>query len=250
MNSSNFPDAPKSLALTRPSGIAHERYYQQCSRPRSTRISRRTRPTRSGSPVPDFSPDTTTSNDGEDSGAATGFSIANEYDYFESSIWQRTGSGKSLRIAINGENTINTPATASIAISGMARVGQTLTSTTSDLVDPNGLPANASDYSLQWIRIDGPTQTPISGATGLSYTLVAADAGKRLKVRVSFTDGLDFAEMHRQRGDHDQGDDAARDLPNAFSLPTGRAEAWTRDRDGGGANGRFFHGCSRIQRRR
>ena len=43
-------------------------------------------------------------------------------------------------------------------------------------------------FSYQWIRNDGGTDTDISGATGSSYTVAVGDAGKAIKVRVSFTD--------------------------------------------------------------
>ena len=48
---------------------------------------------------------------------------------------------------------------------------------------------NAS-FGYQWMRTD----TDIQGATGSSYTAVDADEGKRLKVRVSFTDDAGNAE--------------------------------------------------------
>ena len=43
-------------------------------------------------------------------------------------------------------------------------------------------------YSYQWISNDGSSDTDIEDATGSSYTLVAADEGNTIKVRVSFTD--------------------------------------------------------------
>ena len=49
----------------------------------------------------------TTSADNEDSGAAAGWTIADEYDFFASGRWQKSTSGMSLRIEINGENRIN-----------------------------------------------------------------------------------------------------------------------------------------------
>ena len=43
-------------------------------------------------------------------------------------------------------------------------------------------------YTYQWIRVDGTNESNIAGATGSSYTLVGADEGKGIRVRVSFTD--------------------------------------------------------------
>ena len=83
-------------------------------------------------------------------------------------------------------STSNTPATGAPAITGTARVGETLTASTSGIADADGL-TNAT-FSYQWLRNDGTTDTTISGATSSSYTLVDADKGKTIKVRVSFTD--------------------------------------------------------------
>ena len=77
-------------------------------------------------------------------------------------------------------------------ISGTAQVGQTLTADTTGIYDDDGL-ANVS-YSYQWIRSDNGTDTVIAGETDSTYTLVAADMGKTLKVRVSFTDDADNNE--------------------------------------------------------
>ena len=166
-----------------------------------------------------------TNSDNEDTGGATGWSIRNNHHILNNSDrWVSAGSG-SMRIAINGEVATNTPATGSISISGTARVGETLTGMANNLADLNGLPENSTDYSLQWVRIDGTTQTPISGATSNSYTLVAADADKRVKFRVSFTDGLGFAETI------ESAEIAIRAMmPPAtcptYSTPTGQTQVW------------------------
>ena len=80
----------------------------------------------------------------------------------------------------------NAPATGSPTISGMAQLGETLTGSTSGIADTDGL-TNVT-YSYQWIRNDGSSDSDIAGATGPSYTLVDADEGKTLKVKVSFAD--------------------------------------------------------------
>ncbi len=56
--------------------------------------------------------------------------------------------------------------------------------------DPNDLSCESVGvgYEFQWIRVDGNTETDIDGATGREYRVQRADLGKRLKVRVSFTD--------------------------------------------------------------
>ena len=76
----------------------------------------------------------------------------------------------------------NTPATGAPAISGTARVGETLTASKSGIADADGL-VNVS-FSYQWLADDAD----IAGATGTTYTLTDADQGKAIKVRVSFDD--------------------------------------------------------------
>ena len=94
---------------------------------------------------------------------------------------------------------INAPATGKPEISDTAEVGQTLTANTGDIEDPDGK-TNAENgdagyaYTHQWIRVDGATETAIPGATSKTYTLVQADAGKRLKVKVSFKDDAGNSE--------------------------------------------------------
>ena len=43
-------------------------------------------------------------------------------------------------------------------------------------------------FSYQWVANDGGTDTDISGETDATYTLVADDEGKTIKVKVTFTD--------------------------------------------------------------
>ena len=76
----------------------------------------------------------------------------------------------------------NTPATGAPTITGAAQVGGSLTADTTGISDDDGLD-NAA-FAYQWLAADAE----INGATASSYTLVAADAGKAIKVRVSFAD--------------------------------------------------------------
>ena len=94
-----------------------------------------------------------------------------------------TTNNCSGRVTVTATNHL---ATGAPAISGTAQVGQTLTADLSGVADVDGL-ANVS-YSYQWISNDGASDTDIAGATDSTYTLVAADQGNTIKVRVSFTD--------------------------------------------------------------
>ena len=71
-------------------------------------------------------------------------------------------------------------------IGGNPTVGATLTASTEGISDPDGIDREA--FSYQWIRVDGSTETEISGATSRTYTPTGSDSGKRVKVVVSFTD--------------------------------------------------------------
>ena len=83
----------------------------------------------------------------------------------------------------------NSPATGAPTINGAAEIGETLTVSTSGIQDANGL--SGATFSYQWL---GSRDTEIQGATNATYTLVAADEGKAIKVRVSFTDDRGNAE--------------------------------------------------------
>ena len=86
----------------------------------------------------------------------------------------------------------NTPATGALTIAGTAQVGKTLTAETSGIADADGL--GNPNFEYQWISCGGPTDVCILGATNSTYTLVADDAGKTIKVLVSFTDDAGHSE--------------------------------------------------------
>jgi hypothetical protein len=82
--------------------------------------------------------------------------------------------------------------TAKPAISGTPTVGQTLTAS-------NGTWSNApTSYAYQWLRCNGGGNSCVSVANGTqqTYTLVGADAGRTMRVRVTATnaDGSASAE--------------------------------------------------------
>ena len=105
------------------------------------------------------------------------------------------GAGLSERSDYFGANTPpepepepepNNPATGEPAISGTARVGETLTADTSGIADADGL--SGATFSYQWVAADGTADTDIPNATVSTYTLGTSDDGKTIKVRVTFTD--------------------------------------------------------------
>ncbi len=96
---------------------------------------------------------------------------------------------------------VNSPATGNPVIEGPAIEGERLTASTmtpegtSRIMDINGL--TGVDYQYQWERatIGQTNWTDISGATGNTYDLIAADVGRMIRVLISFVDDDGFPEM-------------------------------------------------------
>lgn len=105
--------------------------------------------------------------------------IANNGESFE---WTNGGSGDTLTtiptVEASGFDFAKAPLAGSVSISGTAQIGQVLIATPSiTSVDPGEL-------TYKWYR--GDSTTPISGATGNTYTPSSAeDVGKTIKVEVS-----------------------------------------------------------------
>ena len=87
----------------------------------------------------------------------------------------------------------NTAATGKPTITGTAQVGGTLTAGIGTIADDtDGLPATfPDDYTFQWVRVDsdGMSNPEDIGTDSGTYMPEAADVGKRIRVKVSFTDG-------------------------------------------------------------
>ena len=94
-----------------------------------------------------------------------------------------------VRIAKSGPVVV-TPAnalpTGLPAITGTPQVGETLTASVSAIEDADGL--DDATFAYQWLANDGTDDSEIAGATGTTYEVAPAEAGKSLKVRVTFTD--------------------------------------------------------------
>lgn len=118
---------------------------------------------------------------------AEGYYFPDDYDTFVSAKGIQVQRLNSRQLRVYGtpsDNvTITLPAASellkgSVTISGTPKVGQTLTATAT--ID--GLVGN---MVYQWYYSNGATSTLISGATGSTYVLTAADLGKYIYVRVS-----------------------------------------------------------------
>ena len=121
-----------------------------------------------------------------------GLTDGEEYDVRVIASKDATESAPSKEASATPQETTpptpNSPATGAPTISGTAQVGETLTADTSGIADSDGL-ANAT-FGYQWLA----DATAIEGARGSTYTLTDSEAGKAIKVRVSFTDDADNPE--------------------------------------------------------
>ena len=88
-------------------------------------------------------------------------------------------------------------ATGEPLMQGRFAVGETLTAHPNSIADPDGL--NEPEYTYQWVLLikellDLGIELEIQGATDRTYTVTGVAAGRRLKVRVSFSDAAGGAE--------------------------------------------------------
>ena len=120
-------------------------------------------------------------------------SLANKWDYNPGELppdllWLE---GQEVRISLVLGSF---PAEGAVTISGTAQVGQTLTADPSGITDTDGL--TTATYTYQWLRVDadGVSNETNIGANAATYTPVAADVGKQIKVQVSFTDDRGHVE--------------------------------------------------------
>ncbi len=122
--------------------------------------------------------------------------VPGAFDEFSGYRWNvgfnwPAGIERTLRLSLPANNV----ATGEPAVTGTAQAGQELTAVTTGIMDTDGL--TDVDFTYQWLRVDADgTSNPvdITDANAATYTLTAADAGKKIKVQVSFTDELSGEE--------------------------------------------------------
>ncbi len=153
--------------------------------------------------------------------------------------------GQEVAFELAAAATANNAATGAPAITGTATVGQTLTAGQGNIADVDGLPAGTfpDDYSFQWVRVDSDgTNNPTDiGTDSRTYDLVAADAGKKIKVEVSFTDDESNAEELTSDA-YPSGTTTVAALPPPLDLPPGGGEVqadWSLIPSGLGAGDDF-----------
>ena len=132
----------------------------------------------------------TAPNNTADVGAAMGWSIGNALRKLDIRSASWLSSIVRIFFAVKG-TAPNTAAMGAPTITGTAQVGETLTAVTTGITDADGL--TSPTYTYQWIRVDG-TEADIAGENSSTYTLVNADLGKTIKVKVSFDDDASNTE--------------------------------------------------------
>ena len=98
-------------------------------------------------------------------------------------------------LALAGQAAANNAATGAPAVSGNPQVGQAVVVWTGSILDGDGL--TDPGWRYQWMRVDadGFSNPTDIGTDSSTYTLVDADEGRKIKVRVTFTDDADNVEV-------------------------------------------------------
>ena len=126
---------------------------------------------------------------------------ANTLGLQQAQVGKRVRATATYTDALGSNETVASGATAVIAnvndvgvatITGTPVQGQALTAT---VTDADGL-TNVS-ITYRWQQLIGATWTDIAGATGPSWTLQAAQVGRQVRVRATYTDQLGSAETNR-----------------------------------------------------
>ena len=155
-----------------------------------------------------WDPDWTTVPDSDDPdddpGDETSFTVSDLADGSEHLVALRAvnalGAGEAVQDRVMPVSAgANQAAEGAPAIAGTVQMGLALRASLGTLADPDGLPATTfpDGYRIQWVRVDldgASNPVEIANATAQNYTPVDADLGKRLRVRVRFTDAKGGSE--------------------------------------------------------
>ncbi len=141
-----------------------------------------------------------TSSTSEDSGGAGGWMIADKGEFRTANsngVFAQFSAGVNLSLRVNGLSNPS-PATGAGRINApnAFRVPAKLFVTFAGVVDLNGVTniADSATYTWQRFASDGTTLEAASIGTGPTYTLTDQDAGRKLRVVVSFFDDDGYTE--------------------------------------------------------
>ena len=126
------------------------------------------------------------------------FTATPAYEWPNTSLDWSLAATRTVRLSLPANNA----ATGAPTVTGTGEVGAMLSATTTTIADLDGKTrADAGDagfaYTWQWLRVgaDGVSnERVIPGATASTYTLTTADAGAKVRARVTFTDDLGGVE--------------------------------------------------------
>ena len=156
--------------------------------------------------------------------------------------------GKTLRVTVTGTNSEGTSSAASQAtavippapvnteapaITGTTKVGETLTATTGTWTGAGIV------YTRQWQRCSAGSCTAITGATGATYKLTAADAGKFVRIVITATndDGVTSLPSAMAGPVDALADAAPNSAPSPTPTPTPTVTPTASPSAGGGGSG-------------
>ncbi len=109
---------------------------------------------------------------------------------------------------------VNHAPTGAVTLGGAARVGQALSANTATLADADTL----GELNYQWERQSDGTWSDIANANTNAYVLTSADLGAKVRVKVSYLDGLKNSESLSSDATNTVG-------PSGYAL-TGVAKFW------------------------
>ena len=141
-----------------------------------------------------------TSSTSEDSGGAGGWMIADKGEFRTANsngVFSQFSAGVSLSLRVNGlSNPSRATGSGRINAPNAFRVPAKLFVTFAGVVDLNGVTNIADSATYTWNRFaaNGTTLEAASIGTGPTYTLTDQDAGKKLRVVVSFFDDDGYPE--------------------------------------------------------
>ena len=149
------------------------------------------------------------------------------FTWTDSSKWNSADTPFSDAASISMKIAKNAAATGkpTVLVPHVHRVPAVLSADVGLINDTNGL--GGVDFTYQWIRVENMTDTNI-GIDSATYTLTAADVGKKIKLKVNFTDNAGFAEERTSDavpGSTETIQAAA--TCNAPTYPSGKVQLWT-----------------------
>ena len=140
---------------------------------------------------------------------------------------------------------VNDAATGRPSITGNSKVGNTLTASTSGIIEPDGLP---NSFTYQWKRFaaDGTTFEANIGTNSSTYTLTSSEEGKKVQVEVRFTDNGGTREGPLVSSAFPSSG-TVHGVPTSDSLNVGALGAYWHHHHGDGGNQLKLESCTGVK---